>query len=174
MAFLAPLAGIAGGAAGGGISLGSIFGAVGSIISGMAAASAAAQQAKIAEANAAIAYQNSQRATDQSQQEAQKADTEIAAFIGEQEAAQSASGLKTTGKSQTLTRKAAARVGRIDTRNIYQAGRERATGFMQQQADFKGQAQQAKARGSMAMLSGFIGAGQSLIGGASPTRSRFV
>lgn len=171
MGFLAAIPAAIGSAFSGIGGIGTLVSVAGSVMSGMAANAAAKRQAKIAEANAEIANQNAQRSQMQAQEEAQKNDNEVAAFIGQQEAAQSASGLSVGGRTQVLTRKAAARVGRIDTRNIIDQGAARSRNFLQQEADFKGQAQTVRAEGKNAMMQGILGGVSSLVGASSSIKS---
>lgn len=171
MGFLAAIPAAIGSAVSGIGGLGTVVSVAGSIMGGLAANAAAKRQAAIAEANAKVANENAQRSQQQAQQEAQQNDNEIAAFVGSQEAAQSASGLSVNGRSQVLTRKAAQRIGRQDTRNIIDQGAARSRNFLQQEADFKGEAQTARAEGKNAMLQGFLGGASTLIGAASPIKS---
>lgn len=168
MAFLAAIPAALGSMAGG---LGTIVSVAGTVIGAMGQASAARQQAKIADANAKIAYENAQRATAASQEQVQDSDREMAAFMGQQEAAQSASGLSTDSRSSVLTRKSAQRIGRIDSSRITEQGRSNARNFFQQQADFQMQAESARKSAKFAMLSGIVGAASSLVGASKPTSS---
>lgn len=177
-AALSSLVGGAGAATGAGLSAGSVLSGigtavsvVGSVLGGVAANQAGQYQAAVAENNAAIAEQNMESASTAAQQQQLQSDNEIAAFIGSQEAQQSASGLSTTGRSQLLTRRSAARIGRLDAQNIRRQGEAEARNFAQQAADFRGEAGQAKRAGQFGLVKGILGAGSSLIGAASPTRS---
>lgn len=168
MAFLAAIpAAISSFVGGAGLSLGNVLSAGSALASGIAGYAASSYQAKVAEQNAAIARDNAMKANEQAQQSAQQNDNEMAAFIGQQEAVQSASGLSTGGRSQTLTRKASARIAKIDRTNIVEQGRSNSANFLQQQADFQGQAKQAKASGIFSLAQGVLGAGTSLVGSAT-------
>lgn len=171
MGFLAAIPAALGSLAGGAGGIGTILSVAGTVVGAMGQAAAARQQAKIADANAKIAYENAQRATSASQEQVQDSDREMAAFVGQQEAQQSASGLSTNSRSSVLTRKSAQRIGRIDSARITEQGRSNARNFMQQQNDFEMQAKSARSSARFAMLGGMLGAATSLVGGSSPTSS---
>jgi hypothetical protein len=171
MAFLAAIPAAIGSVVGGAGGFGTLLSVAGTVVGAMGQAAAARQQAKIADANAKIAYENAQRATSASQEQVQDSDREMAAFIGAQEAAQSASGLSTSSRSSVLTRKSAQRIGRIDSSRITEQGRSTARNFLQQQQDYQMQAKSARSSARFAMLGGMLGAATSLVGGASPTSS---
>lgn len=173
MAFLAAIPAAIGSFVGGsGLStLGTALSVGSSIFGGIAQNNASKYQAAIAENNATIARDNAYKASQTAQEQQIQSDNEVAALIGQQEATQSASGLSTTGRSQMLTRRAAARIGRSDAQNIINAGRTESGNFLQQEADFRGEAAQARATGKTAMIGGLLNAGASFVGGAQPTRS---
>lgn len=150
-----------------------VLGAGTSILGGIAANNAAKAQEQIARNNAAIAEENAERASQSAQDQQIQSDNEIAAFVGQQKAQQSASGLSTNSRSSMLTRRAAQRIGRQDALNTINQGRAETRNFQQQAADFKAEGNMAKAAGRNALISGFLNAGSSLVGSASPTRSKF-
>lgn len=153
--------------------VGSLLGAAGTVLSGVTAMQQARYQAKVAENNAKIAEENAQLASQTAQQEAMQNDEEIATFIGQQEAIQSASGLSTSGKSQVLTRRAAARIGRQDSENIRRQGEYNVRGLQQEAANFRSDAKAAKASGTAALVGGILGGASSLVGSAKPSNSPF-
>lgn len=148
--------------------IGAAISGIGSIMSGMATAAAAQEQARIAEMNAAIMQENSDRAIHRSQIEAQDQDALTLAMIGQQEALQSASGL--SGRSQLLVRKSARELGRKDALNVRQAGEIEAYNYRVEGANQSASANVYRMQASNSMLSGFLGAAQSLIGAAQPSR----
>lgn len=143
--------------------------AVGALTGGFASYAAGNYANKVAEMNAGIAEKNALRAKNSASIEAQQQDALTLGMLGEQEAAQSASGLSITGKSQVLTRKAAARLGRLDALNITRAGEIEAYNHRVDAANMLAQGQQAKASGAGSLLGGFLGAGSSLIGASTST-----
>lgn len=109
-------------------------------------------QAETAERNARRAVEDAQKATiDQGEKAAQQ--------LGALVAQQSASGLSAGVGSSLLKRRAAERLSSRDNRRIREAGNLQAEGFTQEAAN-------ARAAGKNAALSGFLGIGSSLIGGA--------
>jgi hypothetical protein len=169
MSFLAPILPILGGG-----SLLSTVGTVaaigGTILSGVSAYGAARHQQKVGEMNAKVAEENATRTRERAALEAQEQDTQTLALLGAQEAAQSASGLSLGGRSQILTRKAARELGRKDALNIRQAGEIEAYNYQVDAANQRSSAQFAGSQGTGSLLGSFLGAGQSLIGGARSTR----
>lgn len=177
MAFLAAIPSAIGSLlSGGGLSLGTALQAGGQILSGVAAFGAANYQAQVAKQNAEIARKNAEEASAQAQVEAQSNDNEMAAFVGQQEAANSASGV--SGRSQALTRKATQRIADIDRANIIKQGENRTNAFFQQQADFTSEARAAKSSGIFGLAGGLLNGATTLAGSAtsaprSPAANRF-
>ena len=176
MAFLAAIpaaiGSLAGGITAGGLStaltIGSTaLGVVGSLASASAQQSAANYQARIGMMNAQIAEENARRAQDRAQYAALEQDTMTMAQLGEQEAVQSASGLSLGGRSQMLTRKAAIELGRMDALRVREAGDTEAYNYRVQAANQIAEASAQRAKGSNAMLAGYLNAGSSLISGAT-------
>ena len=162
MAFLAALPAL-GSLAGG---IGTALSVGGALMGGLSAMQQANSQAKVAENNAQIAADNAARETTATQERIVQSDNELKALMGEQLATQSASGLSVSGRSQMLTRKKTHEIGRQDALNINEQGTQTSRNFLQQSADFKNEASQAKSAGKNAMLQGVIGAAGSLVGGA--------
>lgn len=152
--------------------LGSLISAGGAILSGVATANAASAQAQVAKDNAKINEENAQLANERQQEAVQLQDRQTAAALGEQAAIQGGSGLSLTGRTQLLTRKAAAALGRQDAINVNEAGAREVRNYQQAVAGNLTEANMAKASGQNALLSGFINAGSSLIGGATTTRKK--
>lgn len=186
MAFLAAIpaaigsifGGGAAAAAGGGSALstlGTIASIGGTVLSGVSAYGAAQYQASIGEMNAKIAEENADRARERAAIEAQEQDDTTLALLGQQEAAQSASGLSLGGRSQMLTRKAARELGRKDALNVRQGGEIEAYNYGVDAANQRAGAEAAKSQGIGALLGSFLGASKSLIGGSRSTAraSRF-
>ncbi len=142
----------------------------GTLLSGYSAYAAGNYQNKVAVMNAKVAEQNATEARNRSQREAAQQDALTLGMLGEQEAAQSASGLSITGKSQVLTRKAAARLGRIDTLNVIEAGNREAYNYKVDATNQLAQGKLAKASGTSSLLGSFLGAGASLVGGSQSTK----
>lgn len=174
MAFLAAIpAAIGGLVGGGGGGLGAALGAVGSIVSGLAGFGAASYQAKVAKMNQDIANENAVKAMDQGAKNAMEQDIQTRAMLGEQLAAQSASGLSVGGRSQMLTRKAAQELGRRDRLNVIEDARSTAYNFRTDAANARAQGKMSMFEGVNSLIGGFINAGGSLIGKSTSTRKRF-
>jgi len=143
------------------------LGIAGSIIGAASEAEAARQAANTAAKNKEIAEENAVRALLISQEEQFDTDMETAALLGEQEAIQAGSGLRMDSGSFIQTRKAARQLGRIDALNVREAGRIRAEAYRNEgDAYAADQAAAQRAEGN-AVLSGWLGVGQSIVGGAS-------
>lgn len=148
--------------------------AIGVGVAGVAVSTASAiaqnnYQKQVAQRNAAIAEINAQRATTQAQSEQLKQDQETRALLGEQIAAQSASGLKLGGRSQMLTRKSARQLGRMDAVAIREAGDVEAWNFRQIAAENYDQIKFLQQSSNFALLSGFLDAASIGISGLSKT-----
>lgn len=141
-----------------------VLGAVGSVMAGKAAASAAAERQAVAELNAERSEENAERTQQVAQIQAQDQDFLTLAILGTQESRQTGSGL--VGRSQLLARKTARELGRRDALNVVQAGKVRAFNFKVEAENQRSAARVEEISGKNSLLQGFIGAGQSLIGGA--------
>jgi hypothetical protein len=150
------------------------LGIIGPLISGVMGFAQASYQAKIADMNADIAKDNAGRAVFRSQVEQQDQDVQTAQMLGTQEAAQSASGISLNSESSRRIRKASRMLGRKDALNVRQAGEIEKYNYLVEAANQTAQGQMAKLGGIGSLLSGFIGAGSSLLGSASSTTSSFA
>lgn len=137
----------------------------------VASTSAATQQAnfqaQMAERNAKIQEDNANRAQYNAQVQQQESDRVARGLIGEQIAAQSASGLKLGGRSQMLTRKSAKQLARLDALNIRQAGDIEAYNYRVGAEDAAIAAGFARQSASNALTEGFLTGVGTLVGGAS-------
>lgn len=168
-------------------------GVVGAIMSASASAQAAQYQAAIYQRQEEVNKINAARAIETAQQQQLEQDQQTRAFLGEQLAAQSASGLRIGGGSAMLTRKSARELGRLDALNIRQAGEVEAYNWKVGAADAAASASFAKMQANNSLLEGAFAAGGTLVGGlskinwptaptsllggtksASPTRLRFA
>lgn len=131
---------------------------------------AANYQAKMNEFNAQQAEQNAKRAEERSQIEAQDNDMATLGMLGEQEAAQTASGVSLRSKSAVAVRRAARQLGRRDTLNIIQGGNIEAYNYRVQAVGERAQGQMAQMAGRTNALSSFLSLGGSLIGNAQSTK----
>jgi len=134
---------------------------------GIAAYQSAQYQASVAEMNEKVAKENARRAIERSQVEQQEQDAQSMALLAAQEAVQSASGLTLTGKSAQRTRRSARILARKDALNVRQAGEIEKYNYLVQAENFKAEGEAAKMQGSASLLSSFLGAGTSSLGGSS-------
>lgn len=146
---------------------GTIAGIAGTVISTSAAMQANSYQQQVAARQAAVMEENAQRATYASQVQQQNQDAQTRALIGEQIAAQSASGLSLGGKSQMLTRKTARALGRLDALNVRQAGDVEAYNFRMIAQDKLSEVKYLGQQQGSILLSGFLDAASVGISGLS-------
>lgn len=92
-------------------------------------------QAQIAERNRQLMEINAQRAVERASLAQQQQDEQTKALLGQQIAAQSASGLSLYGGSAMLTRKSARELGRMDAIRVKEAGDIEAFNYRMAAAD---------------------------------------
>lgn len=138
-------------------------------VSAFSSIAAGNYQAKVAEYNASVAEGNAQRAEQRAQIEAQDNDMATLGMLGEQEAAQTASGISLRSKSAVATRRAARQLGRRDTLNIVQAGKVEGYNYRVEAAGQRANAQMAQQAGRANALGSFLSMGGSLISNAQST-----
>lgn len=142
------------------------IGAIGAIFQGVSAFGQANYQRQVARNNEVIAKQNANRASDAAQIEQMRSDREYASTLGQQLAAQSASGLDVLGVSQLGVRKQTARVGLEAAQDIRRKGESTTAGYFNQAAGYAGDANAAKSSGISSLIgSGFKAAGALYDGG---------
>lgn len=106
-------------------------------------------QAAVGRNNARIAEENAARIAEAAQTEAMRSDQDYRALLGEQLAAQGASGLDILGRSQKAARELTMRTSRRAAADITNEGRAGARRSLQDAANFRGEARQAKLQGYM-------------------------
>lgn len=117
-------------------------------------------QAAVARNNARIAEENAARQSEAAQRTAQRSDQDYRALLGEQLAAQGASGFDILGRSQANARALTKRTGRHAAMDIIDEGEASARRSLQESANFRAEGRQAK-------LQGYLSGGTSLLKGAS-------
>jgi hypothetical protein len=117
-------------------------------------------QAAVAKNNARIAEENAARTSEAAQIEAQRSDQDYRALLGEQLAAQGASGLDILGRSQQSARMLTKRTGRRAAMAIVDEGEAGARRSLQESANFRSEGKQAR-------LQGYLTGGARLLQGAS-------
>lgn len=149
-----------------------VIGAITSIAQVGLQMGAANYQAQVASMNRDIAMQNASREMTRSQQEEMDVGHRGAGMIGELVASQGASGISLGKGSAPLVRSHAAKLARQDVIRTRAAGEATAYNYLVDAANFKAQADMARAEGRASMLGGFLGAGSSLIGSASSVQNK--
>lgn len=159
MAFVAPLLAAAGPLlASGGAAAALTAGSAG--LSALSAVQGGNYQAAVARNNARIAEENAARTSAAAQRESLRSDQDYRALLGEQLAAQGASGFDILGRSQTSARMLTKRTGRLAAMDITTEGEAGARRSLQEAANFRGEGKQAK-------LQGYLTGAAALLKGAS-------
>lgn len=161
MAFAAPLIPL----------LPTILGAGSAAVAGISSLQNGNYQAAVARNNAMIAERNAASASEASQKEAARSDKEYAALLGEETAAQGASGLDLLGRTQVMTREAQARVGADQAVDIRDRGLNESRKFLQDAADFRAAGKQAKTQGIIGAVGAGLQAGQAIADHFGSTKS---
>lgn len=168
MAFIAPLAAAA---------IPALVSGTGSAVltaatAGLGALSAVQQgnyQAAVGRNNARIAEENAARIAEASQREGMRSDIDYRTLLAEQLDAQGASGLDILGRSQQAARELTHRTGRMAAEDIRDEGSASARRSLQESANFRAEARQAKIQGytsaAGSLLQGASGFGNTLVQG---------
>lgn len=160
MAFVAPLIPVIGSFLGSSTGIAAVLTAGSAGLAALSAVQAGNYQAAVAKNNARIATENAARASEASQREAQRSDQDYRALLGEQLAAQGASGFDILGRSQGNARMLTKRVGRRAAMDITDEGEAAARRSLQEAANYRGEGRQAK-------LQGYVTGAGALLKGAS-------
>lgn len=145
--------------------------AIGSVIGGLATAASAVMQASVASMNASVERDNANRAIQYAQMDAQESDLQARAALGEQIAAQSASGVAVETGSTKSVRQVARRLARLDALNIKQEGELKAYNHRVAAASYQAQAGVSMVQGIGGALGSFLSAG-SQISNSKPVARR--
>jgi hypothetical protein len=146
-------------------TLGVALSAASTIFGGVSDFAQGSYQSKVAKHNAALAEMNALEAFDAGQIEAMDNDKQTAMMLGEQSAAQSASGLSLSGKSASAIRRSSRIIGRTDSLRIAEKAARESTNFRQEAADFRAEGRAAKATGTWKLAGSVLSAGAQLAGG---------
>jgi hypothetical protein len=173
-------------AAGGGLTSGlgaaSLIGQAGSTLIGMAGqrqtaaaqAASANYQAQVALNNQTIAQQNARYAQQAGAVNAQAQDFQTRKLLGEQMAAQGASGIDLTTGSPFDVTQSTRQLGRLDTANIIQRANMEAYGYQTAATSAGAQAGLLRQQAGFAQTAGGIGAAGTLLGGASSLATKWL
>jgi len=131
-------------------------------------------RAKVAQNNQIIEQQNARYATAAARENAFANDLKTKAILGQQEAAQGASGLDLTSGSPEDVRESTRPLGRLGTLQTYQQGALQAYGYQSQAANFGAEAGLQRLAGADAARAGRLGATASLLGGVSSVSDKYL
>lgn len=186
MAFAAPLLALAAagsGAAAAGGTLATAVTVAGTALGTIGQYQQAQQQAQIARNNQAAAMANAEAASTAAQQKQVRSDYEYAALLGEQEAAQGASGLDILGATQLRTRALTDRTRATAATDLRREGEAQVGQFLGDAQNFGLAARSSKLQGMIGLAEGAVGIGRavggdtgikkSLAGGARSVRKMF-
>lgn len=147
-----------------GAGIGGFIQAAGLAFTGIMAIAQGNYAKAVADMNAQIAETNAKRETERANIEAQESDMQTLGLLGQQEAAQSASGISLSSRSQVLTRRAARELGRLDALRIVNQGQQNAYNFRVDAANMRAQGAADRASGIASGIGSFLSAGGSLLG----------
>lgn len=144
--------------------------AASSLLVGVSDFSAGQYQAAIAKRNAEISTTNAGKASDAAQLNAQENDREAANLLGQQLATQGESGLG--GRSQYYLRRATEDTYRRERENTTLEGVNQSRGYLQESANYRAAASQARTQAWFSLAKGALNAGQSYVGGSTALKNK--
>lgn len=150
-----------------GTAASAIIGGIGAYTSGQAGAASASYQSQVAKNNAIIAEQNAQFELQKGQVEAENQNYKTRGLVGQQKAAQGASGIDVNSGSALDVRKSAVELGHLDALTLLNNAGAKAAGFRAQGSNYTAEAGLDTMKASASKTAGTIGAFSSLISGAS-------
>lgn len=153
--------------------LSAVVGAVGSIMSAMSAMAMADYQKKVSDNNAKIASMAAQAESLRGSEQAHQQDLKNKALRGQQRAAYGAAGVDMNEGSPLDAQESSAVLGRMDTLNVKHNSEQKRVALLNQSSQFTAEGQLAGMKGESSMLAGFIGAGQSILGGITSYNDRW-
>lgn len=142
-------------------------GAYSAMASAHAQSQAANYQAQVAAHNAKIADQNASMAVDAGNSQAQQQEMKTRALLGNEKAAQAASGLDVNSGTAVDTRSSTALLGTESELSTHYNAAKQALGYEETGASQQTQSQLYKMQAQDAQSAGAIGAGASLLSGAA-------
>lgn len=155
------------------IGLPAILGAASSAITGIASFMSAQSNAAIMEMNAQVADENSRRAIERAQVSQQDQDIQTRFLLGEQAAAQAASGIDVGTGSSKFARVSARQLGRLDALKVRQSGELESYNFKVDAASGRAQAQAERTGGALGLLGSFLETGGAITSKLKQPRRNF-
>lgn len=153
---------------------GTAVGAIGSMQQGNAAAAASNYNAQVAAENAVQAQDNAARAGAAGAQQAAEESQKTRATVGAIKAAQAANGVDVGTGSAVDVRSSAAELGQLSAINIRSNAAKTAYGYQVQSANDTAQSKLDNYDSSQQTTAGEIGAGSTILGGASNAASNYA
>lgn len=147
--------------------LSTVVSAAGSVMQGQAAQQQAEYQAAVARQNQQIANQYADQELQKGNAEYENQERKTRAAIGSQLAGQGASGLDVNSGSLVDIRSSTAELGKLDSLTTYNNAEKSSYGYKVKATSFANEAQLYDQKGDNAAMAGWIGAGSSLLGGAT-------
>ena len=142
--------------------------------SAQAQSQAANYQAQVARNNQIIANQNAGIAVQQGQQQEETQRIKTGEIIGNELAAQGASGVNPNIGSALDVRSSAAETGELDANSIRYNSQLKARDFTTQASSYGAQAGLYSAEAGWDMTAGYLGMGSSILGGASSVSDKWL
>lgn len=155
------------------IGIAGILSATSSVITGVTGLMSAQSNANIMEMNAQVADENSRRAIERAQVAQQDQDIQTRFMLGEQIAAQAASGVDVGTGSPQYARMSARQLGRLDALKVRQSGELESYGFKVDAASGRAQAKAERMGGAFGLLGSFIEAGGAITAKMKQPRRNF-
>jgi hypothetical protein len=146
----------------------------GKVIEGIQGYNQGQYTAAVAKQNAAQATMNADRAVQKGQLDAYDADMQLKQIIGQQTAAQSASGIAVGSGSSAAVQQSQQMIGAADRTRIVDNAGVTAYNYRVQANDLLSEAKMAKQQANNALMAGFINAGTSLMGASSSTGPKWA
>jgi hypothetical protein len=148
-------------------AVGAMTSAGGAMMQGQAQSQAAAYQAAVAMNNEKVAKQNATMALEQGEAQEQAQRQKTAQMVGTERAVMGANDIEMNSGSALNVQKSTVETGELDALTIRSNAQLNSRNFLQQASNFGSQAGLLSAQSSWAMDAGIMGAGSSLLGGAS-------
>lgn len=147
--------------------IGSVIGAVGNIESGYSNANATKYQAQVAENNSAIAGRNAEFATQEGNVQAENQGLKNRSQAGSIIANTAANGIDVNSGSAKQVQQSQQILGNLDAMTIRSSAAREAYGYQTQAQNFTAEAALKSSEAKNDVSAGFMGAGSSLLSGAS-------
>ncbi len=153
---------------GGGVS------AFGAYSKGQSEGMSADYASAVARNNAITAENNAKYALAAGDVQSENQQMKTKAVLGTQKAAQAANGIDVNSGTAVDVRRSTAELGHLDALTILNNASNKAAGYRAQGANFTAEAELQSMKGDTSRMAGYIGAGSSLISGASGVADKWL